>query len=89
MEEVNKDFEDTHVALCIGANDTLNSAALDDPNSVIAGMPAPEAKQVVVMKRSLAAGYVDVDNPVFFNKNTNMLGNAKATCEQLMPHPSL
>lgn len=69
MEEINEDFGATDVALCIGANDTINSAALDDPNSVIAGMPVLHvwnAKQVVIMKRSLATGYADVDNPVFF-----------------------
>ena len=87
MDEINDDFEETDVALCIGANDTINSAALDDPNSVIAGMPVLhvwKAREVVVMKRSLAAGYADVENPVFFNENTKMLlGNAKDTCEQL------
>ena len=87
MEEINDDFDDTDVALCIGANDTINSAAIDDPESVIAGMPVLHvwnAKNVVVMKRSLAAGYADVENPVFFNENTNMLlGNAKKTCEDL------
>ena len=69
MEEINEDFGSTDVALCIGANDTINSAALDDPNSVIAGMPVLHvwnAKNVVIMKRSLATGYADVDNPVFF-----------------------
>ena len=75
------------MALCIGANDTINSAAIDDPESVIAGMPVLHvwnAKNVVVMKRSLAAGYADVENPVFFNENTDMLlGNAKKTCEDL------
>lgn len=70
-----------------GANDTVNSAALDDPNSQIAGMPVLhvwKAKQVIVMKRSLAAGYAGVDNPVFLKENTDMLlGDAKSTCEKL------
>jgi NAD(P) transhydrogenase len=87
MEEINEDFGHTDLVLCIGANDTINSAALDDPTSVIAGMPVLhvwEAKEVIVMKRSLAAGYADVENPVFFNSNTQMLlGNAKKTCEDL------
>lgn len=65
----------------------MNSAALDDPNSQIAGMPVLhvwEAKQVIVMKRSLAAGYAGVDNPVFIKDNTDMLlGDAKDTCEKL------
>ncbi len=73
--------------LVIGANDTINSAAVDDPNSIIAGMPVMhvwESKQVVVMKRSLGAGYADVDNPVFFKPNTMMLlGDAKSTCDAL------
>lgn len=65
----------------------MNSAALDDPNSQIAGMPVLhvwDAKQVIVMKRSLAAGYAGVDNPVFIKDNTDMLlGDAKSTCEKL------
>jgi H+-translocating NAD(P) transhydrogenase len=75
MEEINEDFNHTDVALCIGANDTINSAALDDPNSVIAGMPVLHvwnAKNVVIMKRSLATGYADVDNPVFFKVEINI-----------------
>lgn len=69
------------------ANDTVNSAAIDDPNSQIAGMPVLrvwDAKQVIVMKRSLAAGYAGVDNPVFLKDNTDMLlGDAKDTVEKL------
>ena len=87
MEEINADFKETDVALVIGANDTINSAAEDDPNSQIAGMPVLQvwnAKQVIVMKRSLAAGYAGVDNPVFIKENTDMLlGDAKDTCEKL------
>ncbi len=87
MEEINEDFSDTDVVLVIGANDTVNSAALDDPNSVIAGMPVLHvwnAKQTVVMKRSMASGYADVPNPVFFKPNTAMLfGDAKSTCDTL------
>jgi H+-translocating NAD(P) transhydrogenase len=87
LEEINNDFEETDVALVIGANDTVNSAAEDDPNSQIAGMPVLrvwKAKQVIVMKRSLAAGYAGVDNPVFIKDNTDMLlGDAKDTVEKL------
>ena len=87
LEEINDDFDETDVALVIGANDTVNSAAEDDPNSEIAGMPVLRvwrAKQVIVMKRSLAAGYAGVDNPVFLKDNTDMLlGDAKETCEKL------
>lgn len=68
-------------------NDTVNSAAEDDPNSQIAGMPVLRvwnSKQVIVMKRSLAAGYAGVDNPVFLKENTDMLlGDAKDTVEKL------
>ena len=78
---------ETDTVLVIGANDTVNSAAIDDPNSIIAGMPVLEvwnAKNVVIMKRSMAAGYAGVDNPVFFKPNTYMLlGDAKDTCDSL------
>lgn len=87
MEEINEDFKETDLVLVIGANDTVNSAALDDPNSPIAGMPVLnvwDAKQVVVMKRTMGVGYADVDNPVFYKPNTAMLlGDAKATCDAL------
>jgi NAD(P) transhydrogenase len=87
MEEINDDFPDTDVTLVVGANDTVNSAAIEDPNSIIAGMPVLHvwnSKQVIVMKRSLAAGYAGVDNPVFLKENTAMLlGDAKNTLEKL------
>merc|ERR1719222_237502 len=87
MDEINDDFNDTDLVLVIGANDTVNSAAEDDPNSIIAGMPVLKvwkSKQVVVMKRSLGVGYAGVDNPVFLKNNTDMLlGDAKDTCEKL------
>uniref|UniRef100_A0A6B2EGJ3 NAD(P) transhydrogenase, mitochondrial n=1 Tax=Phlebotomus kandelakii TaxID=1109342 RepID=A0A6B2EGJ3_9DIPT len=88
MEEINDDFSDTDLALVIGANDTVNSAAEDDPNSIIAGMPVLrvwKADQVVVMKRSLGVGYAAVDNPIFYKPNTSMLlGDAKKTCDALL-----
>lgn len=87
MEDINDDFADTDVTLVIGANDTVNSAAEDDPNSQIAGMPVLRvwnSKQVIVMKRTMAAGYAGVDNPVFLKENTDMLlGDAKDTVEKL------
>jgi NAD(P) transhydrogenase len=87
MDEINDDFKDTDVVLVIGANDTVNSAAEDDPNSIIAGMPVIRvwnAKQVVVMKRTMGTGYADVENPVFFKPNTSMLlGDAKKSCDAL------
>ncbi|KAI2804265.1 hypothetical protein BLOT_003244 [Blomia tropicalis] len=88
MEEINDDFDDTDLTLVIGANDTVNSAAEDDPNSIIAGMPVLrvwKSQQVIVMKRSLGVGYAAVDNPIFFNPNTSMLlGDAKKTCDLLL-----
>jgi len=87
MEEINDDFDDTDLTLVVGANDTVNSAAIEDPNSIIAGMPVLHvwnSKQVIVMKRSMAAGYAGVDNPVFLKDNTDMLlGDAKATLDKL------
>merc|ERR1712193_270213 len=88
MDEINDDFPDTALALVIGANDTVNSAAEDDPNSIIAGMPVLrvwKAAQSVVMKRSLGVGYAAVDNPIFFNENNAMLlGDAKKSCDGLL-----
>ncbi|KAK7143408.1 hypothetical protein R3I93_014533 [Phoxinus phoxinus] len=87
MDEINEDFPETDLVLVIGANDTVNSAAQEDPNSIIAGMPVLEvwkSKQIVVMKRSLGVGYAAVDNPIFYKPNTSMLlGDAKKTCDAL------
>ncbi len=88
MDEVNDDFADTSVVLVIGANDTVNPAAADDPTSPIAGMPVLhvwEAHDVVVFKRSMAAGYAGVQNPLFFRDNSQMLfGDAKDKVEQII-----
>jgi NAD(P) transhydrogenase len=88
MDELNDDFPDTDLVLVIGANDTVNSAAQEDPNSIIAGMPVLEvwkSKQTIVMKRTMGTGYADVDNPVFYKDNTSMLlGDAKSTCDALV-----
>ncbi|XP_046897290.1 NAD(P) transhydrogenase, mitochondrial-like [Hypomesus transpacificus] len=87
MDEINNDFPETDLTLVIGANDTVNSAAQEDPNSIIAGMPVLEvwkSKQVIVMKRTLGVGYAAVDNPIFYKPNTSMLlGDAKKTCDNL------
>ncbi|MEN0015870.1 MAG: Re/Si-specific NAD(P)(+) transhydrogenase subunit beta, partial [Solirubrobacteraceae bacterium] len=81
MDEINDDFADTSVVLVIGANDTVNPAASEDPSSPIAGMPVLhvwEAENVIVFKRSMASGYAGVQNPLFFRDNTQMLfGDAK------------
>jgi NAD(P) transhydrogenase len=88
MDELNEDFPHTDLAMVIGANDTVNSAAEEDPNSIIAGMPVLRvwlAKHCIVMKRTLGVGYAAVDNPVFFKPNTSMLlGDAKKTCDALL-----
>ncbi|HJT92191.1 MAG TPA: NAD(P)(+) transhydrogenase (Re/Si-specific) subunit beta, partial [Mycobacterium sp.] len=87
MDEIQDDFPDTDVVLVIGANDTVNPAAAEDPGSPIAGMPVLqvwEAKHVVVFKRSMATGYAGVQNPLFFRDNTAMLfGDAKDQVEEL------
>uniref|UniRef100_A0A915HH40 proton-translocating NAD(P)(+) transhydrogenase n=1 Tax=Romanomermis culicivorax TaxID=13658 RepID=A0A915HH40_ROMCU len=88
MDEINADFDRTDVVLVIGANDTVNSAAEDDPNSIIAGMPVLrvwKSNQVIVMKRTMGVGYAAVDNPIFYNPNTAMLlGDAKKMCDALL-----
>lgn len=87
MEDINDELADADVCIVVGANDTVNSAAEEDPQSAIAGMPVIQvwkAKQVIFMKRSMAAGYAGVDNPVFYKENTDMLlGNAKHTLEAI------
>ena len=88
MDEINDDFADTDTVLVIGANDTVNPAAMDDPNSPIAGMPVLEvwkAANVVVFKRSMNTGYAGVQNPLFFKENTQMLfGDAKERVDDIL-----
>ncbi|WP_406704827.1 Re/Si-specific NAD(P)(+) transhydrogenase subunit beta [Sodalis sp.] len=88
MDEINEDFSATDTVLVIGANDTVNPAAQDDPRSPIAGMPVLEvwkAHNVVVFKRSMNTGYAGVQNPLFFKENTQMLfGDAKQSVEAIL-----
>jgi len=88
MDEVNDDLKDVDVVLVIGANDTVNPAAAEDPTSPIAGMPVIrvwEAEQVIVFKRSMATGYAGVQKPLFFKENTQMLfGDAKDRVEDIL-----
>ena len=90
MEEINDDLGETDVVLVIGANDIVNPGAQDDPNSPIYGMPVIEvwnAKNVFVMKRSMATGYAGVQNPLFFKDNTDMLyGDAKMSVDKINEH---
>jgi len=86
MDEVNPQMDDVDSCLIVGANDTTNQGAQDgDPDHPLAGMPVIEvwrSKKVIFMKRTMGAGYADVENPVFFNENTDMLlGNATDTTE--------
>lgn len=89
MDELNdpSDWEDVDVSLVVGANDTVNSLAEDDPNSPIAGMPVIRvwlAKKCIVVKRSLGVGYAALDNPVFYKDHTDMLlGDAKEVGQSL------
>jgi NAD(P) transhydrogenase subunit beta len=88
MDEINEDFSSTDTVLVIGANDTVNPAAMEDPSSPIAGMPVLEvwkAQNVIGFKRSMNTGYAGVQNPLFFKDNTQMLfGDAKDSVEAIL-----
>lgn len=88
MEEINADFPTTDVVLVVGANDVVNPAAKTDPTSPIYGMPildAELARQVIIMKRSMKAGYAGIDNELFYRPNAAMLfGDAKASLSSLV-----
>ena len=92
MDEINDDLPNVDVLLVVGANDIVNPSALEDSNSPIAGMPVIEAwnaKSVVALKRSMAAGYSGVENPLYFKDNTNMLfGDAKDTLSSVFQNLS-
>ena len=88
MDEINDDFPDTDLVIIVGANDIVNPAAQEDPNSPIAGMPVLEvwkAKQVIISKRGQGRGYSGIENPLFFKDNSRMLyGDAKASVDALL-----
>jgi NAD(P) transhydrogenase subunit beta len=88
MDEVNPSFDQTDVALVIGANDVTNPAARNDPSSPIYGMPilnVDHAHNVVVLKRSMNPGFAGIDNPLFVDPKTVMLfGDAKSSVEKLV-----
>lgn len=88
MDEINDDFDDTDLTLVIGASDTVSSAAEDDPNCSIYGMPVLrvwKSKEVVVLKRKLGStGYAGMENPILFKDNTEvLLGDAHDSCESI------
>lgn len=88
MDDVNPTINQIDVAIVIGANDVVNPAAREDSTSPIYGMPiinVDKAKNVIVMKRSMAAGFAGIENPLFYNDNTKMLfGDAKAVLQELV-----
>ncbi len=88
MDEINADFPNTDMVIILGANDIVNPAAQDDPNSPIAGMPVLEvwkARQVIISKRGQGRGYSGIENPLFFKDNSRMLyGDAKGSLDQLL-----
>jgi NAD(P) transhydrogenase subunit beta len=88
MDEINEDFNDTDIVIILGANDIVNPAAQEDPNSPIAGMPVLEvwkARQVIISKRGQGRGYSGIENPLFFKENSRMLyGDAKSSLDQIL-----
>lgn len=88
MEHINPEFPTTDVVLVVGANDVVNPAAKTDPTSPIYGMPildVDQAKQVIVLKRSMKSGYAGIDNELFYHSKTGMLfGDAKASLQKLV-----
>jgi NAD(P) transhydrogenase subunit beta len=88
MDEINEDFSDTDIVIILGANDIVNPAAQEDPNSPIAGMPVLEvwkARQVIISKRGQGRGYSGIENPLFYKDNSRMLyGDAKASLDEIL-----
>ena len=92
MDEINSDFPDIDVVMILGANDIVNPAAQEDPNSPIAGMPVLEvwkAKQVFISKRGQGRGYSGIENPLFFKENSRMVyGDAKKSLDSILKNIS-
>ena len=92
MDEINSDFPKTDVVMILGANDIVNPAAQEDPNSPIAGMPVLEvwkAKQVFISKRGQGRGYSGIENPLFFKDNSRMVyGDAKKSIDLILQNIS-
>jgi len=90
MDEINSDFPDTDVVIILGANDIVNPAAEEDPNSPIAGMPVLQvwkAKQVFISKRGQGRGYSGIENPLFFKENSRMVyGDAKRSLDSILQY---
>ena len=88
MDEINDDFPEADMVIILGANDIVNPAAQEDPNSPIAGMPVLEvwkARQVIISKRGQGRGYSGIENPLFYKDNSRMLyGDAKASLDQIL-----
>jgi H+-translocating NAD(P) transhydrogenase subunit beta len=88
LDDANDALKNTDIVIIVGANDVVNPAALDDPGSPIYGMPILrvwDAKNVIVLKRSMRSGYAGIENPLFFHEKTRMLfGDAKDSLSKLV-----
>lgn len=88
MDDINRIIDTIDVCLVIGANDVVNPAARDDKNSPIYGMPIIEvdkAKNVFILKRSMASGFAGIPNPLFYKENATMIfGDAKKTLQEII-----
>ncbi|MDN5214295.1 NAD(P)(+) transhydrogenase (Re/Si-specific) subunit beta [Fulvivirgaceae bacterium BMA12] len=88
LDDANKEFPSTDIVLVVGANDVVNPAAKEDQGSPIYGMPildVEQAKNVIVLKRSMNPGYAGIQNPLFFGEKTKMLfGDAKSSIQKLI-----